>query len=298
MIDLSKAEKLPPEHRYFNISVLWIFYYRSLLKLLYRLKIPHDIVTYASIAAGLVAAYLFATGPLILGAISLHLKDLFDSCDGALARLTGKGHLIGRYLDSLGDFFVLTAVVFSSIAFTLNRGQSTFIFWGIVAEFSIFLQCSFFNFYQLAYLEQYDIQTLTSKRDESSRADIDQESGSGSKRRALSLLHSLYIVIYSWQDRFVAAVDNYFYKRCPLVPRNEWYGSKKMMTLQSPLCFGTHIFVFIVFALLGRIEYALVFIGTVMNLYTIWLLYYRRRYFLRAVAQVEQKREMSYGSKM
>jgi len=50
-----------------------------------------------------------------------------------------------------------------------------------------------------------------------------------------------------------------------------------MMTLVSPLCFGTHIFVIIVFALLAQPRYALPFIATIMNIYLAWVLAYRAR---------------------
>ena len=111
MLDIEKSEKLPREHRYFNISVIWIFYFRAVIRVLYRLRIPHELVTAFSILSGILSAILFYYGIFIPAAIALHLKDVFDACDGALARLTQRGHLIGRYVDSLGDFVSLTLVM-------------------------------------------------------------------------------------------------------------------------------------------------------------------------------------------
>lgn len=114
----------------------------------------------------------------------------------------------------------------------------------------------------------------------------------------MKLLRFAYIVVYSWQDRFVAAVDNTLLKRCPTCPRTDWYGDKPLMVLQSPLCFGTHILVLIVSALLGRPEYGLVFVVTVMNLYLLFVLYYRRNHFLRRLPQLEADGEVRQGKEI
>jgi phosphatidylglycerophosphate synthase len=298
MIDLEKAEKIPVSRRYFNISVVWIFYYRNILRLLYWLRVPHELVTLASIGSGLLSALMFYQGRLIPAAILLHLKDVFDACDGGLARLTGRGHLIGRYLDSLGDFLVLTSVVTTISLRAYSLGQQHYLVWGVAALFSIFIQCSFFNFYQIAYIEQYGIGSLNSKRDEVGRDDLDVGALSDPARLLLKLLRFVYIVVYSWQDRLVAAVDNTLLKRCVTCPKTDWYGDKSLMVLQSPLCFGTHIFVLIVSALLGRPQYGLVFVVSAMNLYLLFVLYYRRNHFLRRLPQLEPDGEVMQGKEV
>lgn len=287
MIDLERAEKLPPDKRYFNISILWIFYRRAVLRMLYWLRIPHELVTLASITFGLFSALQFYRGNLIVAAVLLHFKDVFDACDGALARLTGRGHLIGRYLDSLGDFFVLTVVAAAIAARAYVAGEQQYLLWGSAAILSIFIQCSFFNFYQIAYVEQHQIGSLNSKRDEIARNDLPGAANSFPARVTLRLLRLAYIMVYSWQDRLVAVVDNWLFKRCVACPKDLWYGDKTPMVLQSPLCFGTHIFVFILFALSGKPEYALVFVSTAMNLYLLIVLYYHSSRFSRRLPQTE-----------
>ena len=298
MIDLEKAEKIPVSRRYFNISVIWIFYYRHVLRLLYWLRFPHELVTLASIGAGLLSALMFYEGKLIPAAILLHIKDLFDACDGCLARLTGRGHLIGRCLDSLGDFLVLALVVTAISLHAYSLGQQYYLGWGLAAMFSIFIQCSVFNFYQIAYIEQYGISSLNSKRDETSRDDLDVCALSGPARLLLKLLRFAYIVVYSWQDRLVAAIDNTLLKRCVTCSKSDWYGDRPLMVLQSPLCFGTHIFVLIVSALLGRPQYGLVFIVSAMNLYLLFVLHYRRNHFFRRLPQLETDGEIRQGKEI
>jgi phosphatidylserine synthase len=280
MISLEKAEKLTSEYKYFNISVIWIFYYRHVLRIFYYLKIPHEIVTLLSILSGLLSAYFFYSGTLIAAVIAIHLKDVFDACDGALARLTGRGHIIGRYLDSIGDFFVLTIIMIAIACRASHQISSIYIAWGAVAIISTFIQCSFFNYYQLAYLERYGIDRLISKQNEKARDDIEIDDYGLSGRLLLKLMRFLYIVIYSWQDRLVAAVDEKLYSSAKSGSKEKWYGDRFLMVLQSALCFGTHIFVIIVFSLLGKPYLALIFIGTVMNIYLFYLLYHRKKIHL------------------
>ncbi len=269
MIDWDKAEKLPAEYRYFNISVIWIFYYRLVLKILYKARVPHEAVTLFSIVCGLVSAYFFFSGKLIPAAVALHLKDLFDACDGALARLTGRGYLAGRYLDSLGDFVSLTAVVAAIAVRNSGRGQFYMIYWAALTILSLFLQCSVFNYFNLKYSEHYGSERLLSSTSESTRKDINLEDFGWATR----LLRLLYLLVYSWQDRLVARFDNDLFRKRRPGPDKSRYGSKIFMTALSPLCFGTHIFIIIIFTLWGKPELSFPFIAVIMNFYMILLFY-------------------------
>ena len=213
---------------------------------------------------------------LLWAAIALHLKDIFDACDGALARLTGRGHLIGRYLDSLGDFLVLTAVMIAIGARSENILGSQTPLWTALAIWSVFIQCSFFNYYQLAYLNVYGVDRLLSRQDENDRNDIDFANYSLAGKLALKTLKAFYSIVYSWQDKFVKNIDEMLLRGQMSKSPEILYGRRKFMTAISSLCFGTHIFVLIVFALIGKPVYGLVFIGTVMNIYLLYLLRHRK----------------------
>ncbi len=285
MIDFEKSEKLPHDRRYFNISIIWIFYFRYVIRVLYWLRVPHELITLVSIFFGIGAAGLFYNGFLIAAAIALHLKDIFDACDGAIARLTGRGHLIGRYLDSLGDFLSLTLVMLAIAIQASNNGSNIFKFWGIIAIFSTFIQCSFFNYYQLSYLDAFGIKTLSSKRNETGRDDTEDQFRSIPARAILNLFRIFYIIVYGWQDKLVAGIDNMLVgQACNLSPEQR-FGNRSLMVLQSALCFGTHIFIIIIGALLGRPEGALIFIGIVMNIYLFVLLYLRKRHYRAQMSQ-------------
>jgi len=276
MSDLEKSEKLPPHHRYFNISTLWIPYFRQAVRFFYYLRIPHEIITLLSIAFGFLSAWLFLNDRLIAGAIAFHLKDIFDASDGAIARLTGREHLIGRYLDSVGDFIVIHAVIIAIVIRSLEGGRMEYLYWGIAALLSLFIQCSFFNFYQLKYLEQFGIDRLSSATDEKSRNDLNYSNMSPWRSILIKTLRGFYFVFYSWQDDFVRFIDRALRRELKRLPDKHWYGNRLFMTLLSPLCFGTHIFVIIVFAFTGNPRWALIFIPVIMNFYLILLLYLRR----------------------
>ena len=279
MIDFEKSEKLPRDRRYFNISIIWIFYFRYVIRLLYALRIPHEAITLLSIFLGMGAAYFFYQGSLITGAVMLHFKDIFDASDGAIARLTGRGHLIGRYLDSLGDFLSLTLVMLAIGLHASMTGDISYLIWSGIAILSTFIQCSFFNYYQLAYLETFGIETLSSKRDEIGRDDKYGGFESAPARALLSVFRFFYIIVYSWQDKFVAFTDSILTGKNNKLSNKERYGNRQLMILQSALCFGTHIFILIVGALTGKPVYSLIFIGTAMNIYLIIVLYLRKKHY-------------------
>jgi len=270
MLDLTKADKLPQDKQYFNVSVLWIPWYKWLIRLLYYLRVPHELATIASITSGFFSAYLILNERLILSALFFHLKDLFDACDGSLARLTGRGHLIGRYLDSVGDFFAIGSVIVSISIVSARNGSDMYLLFGAFAFFSVFIQCSFFNYYMIGYVRSVSESRLLSKQNERNREVGYDRFKSIPARAFLRLLRFFYIVIYSWQDAIAARVDEWLQKRTG--NPDGWFEDRLHMSLLSPLCFGTHIFVVILSAIANRIDYSLIFIAVPMNIYLLFVL--------------------------
>lgn len=269
-LDFDAIHKLPRAWRYFNISVLWIFYYRSLIKLLYRLRIRHELVTIASIASGLSAAWIImdahSTRDFLLAAVHVHLKDVFDACDGALARLTGTGHRAGRFLDTIGDGVVFTAWIVAC-ADRMAGGHvrpDIALIWGVASWLSLFLQCSYFNFHQLHYVRLSGAE-LTSRLDERT------EPATG----VIAVLGWIYNVWFGWQDRLIAWID--VLQRSGLGLPNDpeesksdlWYSHRSFMVANSALCFGTHAFVLIVCLVCQQPAWFLPAVTIGMNIY--WL---------------------------
>ena len=283
-VDFDSIHKLPRDWRYFNISVLWIFYYQSVIRILYYLRIHHEVVTSASIVSGLVAAWIIVSArslsDFIIAALLVHLKDLFDACDGALARLTGTGHRLGRFLDTIGDGVVFTAWIAACALRASSEGMSALaaISWGLVTWLSLFLQCSYFNFHQLHYIRLSGA-GLTSRLDERGEP----------ARGIVALLAWAYNIWFGWQDCWMARWDRWQRgsARFPDDPadskNNGWYECRPFMVCNSALCFGTHAFVLIVCLLFQSSFWFLPAVTVGMNLYWLGIVLARRVVFRRVV---------------
>jgi len=260
--DIEGAFKVPREHRYLNISVLWIFYYTKVVRILYRLGVRHEAVTLSSLAAGIGAGMFLMKpgyGSLVAAALLIHLKDVLDASDGSLARLKGQTNRIARFLDSLCDFVVVTWLI-TALALRY-RGEAGSMAWILAgaAWISVFLQCSYFNYYLVKYVKLFGKTNV--RTDESMTEDDKRIYTKRWKLGLLFLLQNLYRFVYGWQDRLVAGLDGWSRRRALGEDRNgaeahtQWYAAKSLMTMNSPLCFGTHLFVLIVSALLYHPEY-------------------------------------------
>lgn len=286
--DIEKAFKLPASARYFNVSVLWIFYYTHIIKALYRIKIRHEAVTLISFLFG-VAAGVMLLRPgylsLVFAALFIHLKDLFDACDGSLARLQGRTNRIARFLDSLCDFAAITwMIVALAVRLYPSHGVEVF-FLAALAWLSLFVQCSYFNYYLVAYTKLHG---STNVRHDERPTSRDKGLYSDSwKRHLLIVFQYLYKMVYGWQDRLIAAVDGgsvrRIYKRASFQledrERCEWYGDKRLLTLNTPLCFGTHLFILIVASLLSFPQLFLYTVLVAGNSYLLFNYFYRLHRF-------------------
>ncbi|MDQ8172042.1 MAG: CDP-alcohol phosphatidyltransferase family protein [Gemmatimonadota bacterium] len=283
--ETESPHKLPLQRRYFNISVLWIFYYERVIRTLYRLRIRHEVATVASISAGLAAAWLIVTAHtlsgFLLAALLVHAKDLFDACDGALARLTNTGHRLGRFMDTIGDGVVFTAWIAAGAYRGWEEGVSlpVALALGVAAWLSLFLQCSYFNYHQLHYVRRSGA-ALASRLDE--RADTD--------RGVVGVLAGIYDLWFGWQDRMIARFDGWQrelsgFPADPLDPANNaWFDRRNFMVANSALCFGTHAFVLIVCLLAGSAFWFLPAVIVCMNLYWVTIIITRRLVFRRGMA--------------
>jgi phosphatidylglycerophosphate synthase len=96
---------------------------RALTRLLLPTGVSPNQITLASIAIGVGAGALFATGAhdaAIAGALLFLLSTIVDGCDGEVARLTFRESLFGARLDVVGDNVVHVAL-FAGIAAGLYR---------------------------------------------------------------------------------------------------------------------------------------------------------------------------------
>ena len=71
--------------------------------ILSRSRITPNALSLANLALNIVAAYVIATGHLLLGGVLVLVSGLFDLLDGALARFTKRTTKFGAVLDSTVD---------------------------------------------------------------------------------------------------------------------------------------------------------------------------------------------------
>jgi archaetidylinositol phosphate synthase len=84
------------------------------------LRVPPPAVVVASAAFGIAGAVELARGHLVVAALLVQAKTVFDNADGQLARLTGRVTAFGRYLDSECDLLV-DAALFAGLGWYTGR---------------------------------------------------------------------------------------------------------------------------------------------------------------------------------
>jgi archaetidylinositol phosphate synthase len=84
------------------------------------LRVPPPAVVLASAGFGVAGAVELARGHLVVAALLVQAKTVFDNADGQLARLTGRITDFGRYLDSECDFLV-NAALFAGLGWYTGR---------------------------------------------------------------------------------------------------------------------------------------------------------------------------------
>ena len=118
-------DKVQPADKFLDLSDYARPIARRLTRALVNTRITPIQITIAYTLTGLTAAVLFATGTYLNGLIAgvlLLVKSMLDAVDGSLARARERPSRVGRFLDSICDYFI-TAAVFCGL--TLNGGSIT-----------------------------------------------------------------------------------------------------------------------------------------------------------------------------
>ncbi|HEX2180308.1 MAG TPA: CDP-alcohol phosphatidyltransferase family protein [Actinomycetota bacterium] len=276
---VADGSKIPPGYSYLNISTLWIPYYRLVIRAFYRLRIRHEVATALSIGCGLAAAALIVglpeSGAFVAAALLVHLKDVFDATDGSVARMTGTGHRLGRFLDTVGDGVVFTCWIGACARVMVAAGTPPLAgaAWAVAGWLCLFLQCSYFNFHSLHYVRVAG-GTSTSK--------LDERDAVHAPSAATRVMAAVYQAWFGWQDRLIARLDRSQREAAGLPagsgdPANDrWYTARGFMVANSALCFGTHAFLLVVLLLAHRPQWFLPAVVVGMTAYWMAILLARR----------------------
>ena len=224
-----------------------------IVRVLYRTPVTPNQVTLAATATGLAAAALYWQGTPVLTAcagLCLTGKDILDSADGQLARGKGMFSRAGRFLDSIGDFAVNFAV-FSAIAAVMVRGGSgaDAPFLCLCAFLGVSLRVSYHVFYQTSFLHLRNAYRGNRTSEEIREEDANED-------RLTSSLHRTFLVLYSWQDAFIAKLDAASRGRSVgSRPTDErWYGDVTGVRLSGFLGLGTELFLLTACSVINRLD--------------------------------------------
>lgn len=139
-----------------------LIFYRPLafllVKLIYNSRITPDHLTLAAIMMGLTGGFFYAFGSQLtcfLGAFFYLLFVILDCSDGQLARLKKNGSSIGRLLDGIADYIVVTAIYIGiAIGYSHKNGEPSFmLILLILSGVSIIIQEVLVDFYRTRFLD-------------------------------------------------------------------------------------------------------------------------------------------------
>ncbi len=238
------------------------------VRLLFSTSITPNQVTIASAVVGAVAAFFYLDGAAsknFLAGICIVFKDILDSADGQLARARRRYSRAGRFLDSIGDFFV-NLFVFVAIGLALYRssGALSHLALSAMAFLGTTLRVSYHVFYQTSFLhleEKYDANRVT---EEIRSEDLMED-------RFTVRLQQVFQFLYGWQDRLMSRIDAWCRQGIEQTHSTDqrWLADKRGLRISGLLGLGTELFILMLFSVWDKLELYLMFNVLVLN--AIWL---------------------------
>lgn len=190
-------------------------------------------VTNLHFALTLLCAWLILQGQIIAACLLLVVKGVVDAIDGELARIRQRPSHVGRYWDTIADAIGLVVIM-------IALGES--MEWGtalaIGMSLAILIQYSLFNHFSVR-LRALGSGDTTSRVDERRCP----TAYPWENQRRVELLHGIYLMCFSWQDRFVTTLSG---------PGTK--GLKVELTISSVLGYGFQSLVLASLAVFDRVD--------------------------------------------
>ncbi|MFN8547901.1 MAG: CDP-alcohol phosphatidyltransferase family protein [Candidatus Eisenbacteria bacterium] len=223
-------------------------------------------------AAALALGLLERDRALAWGGWLLLLKNVLDAADGQLARATGQVDRVGRFADSIADFWVNLWVPLATARFLVPLvGLPLALLVGLATALLLMLQCSLFVFYQVGFLES-EGKSPVNRTDESRRE------GDLAASRLERSLHSIYLALYGWQDRWMATIDRAFRRAARIegaAAERAWRSDALGLRLSSFLGLGTSLTGYAACLLARRPDWAVLWVLVGLNGVLLLVLGYR-----------------------
>jgi phosphatidylglycerophosphate synthase len=263
-------DKVPSADKFLDLSDYARPIARRLTRALVNTPIMPLQITIAYTVIGLIAALLFAMGGYLNGIVAgilLLVKSTLDAVDGSLARARKRPSRVGRFLDSLCDYFI-NAAVFFGIA--LNGGSITIekAILAVLALESATWQGTAFNYYYVYY------RRLTGGDTTSQLNETGAENYPWDNPRVVQALLNIYLIVYGWQDALLARLDR------AITPdrASPIYRHKLLLTAITVMGTGFQLLLITLCAWFDRVSWALgLFIGP-LNIY--WVIIILVRYHI------------------
>jgi hypothetical protein len=264
-------DKVAGSYHFYDLSD----YARPLARVFTRLLVPTPItpihITLAYTAIGFLAGALYASGDAdnaVIAGVLLIVKSFLDAIDGSLARARNRPSRVGRFLDSVCDYFVNAAILLGiGWAESIRVGAVWPIFIALFALEVMTWHGTTFNFYYVVYRRLTGGDT-TSQTRESATSEYAWDNPT-----ALRIVFALYRMIYDWQDRWMAFID----RRITGNPRSAIYLDKRLLTLTTVMGLGFQLLMFAGLSWIGRAEWIPWLVLGPYNVYWIGLMIYRKR---------------------
>ncbi|MCR4417731.1 MAG: CDP-alcohol phosphatidyltransferase family protein [Ignavibacteria bacterium] len=255
-------DKLPPSEKFFDVSDYSRPFSRHLVKLVINTSLTPIFFTTISLISGILAAILIYLNKFnFIIAILILLKSFFDAVDGELARARNRPSYVGRFYDSVVDFFV-NVLIFLSLAIRFEISAVKL----IVVIILFHLQGSIYNYY-------YVLKRHKAGGDKTSRIDerkIDQIYPYDNPFW-FKVFHTLYVWIYSWQDLIIHKIDSDA-ENLANIPNS-------FMTLTSFLGLGTQLLLISIFTLFSLEKYIVDFFIYFYSLLAIGVILIRKIFY-------------------
>lgn len=155
-------------------------------------------ITYVFGMFGLLAMYLILQQHFISAGICIVIKCIIDAADGELARVKNTPSYIGRYCDSIFDFFLNFGFLFAIFSVTESS-----IWMMLLAFFCLQLQGTLYNFYYVILRHNSAGGDQTSKIFE-----IETPIAlGGESQKVVDIFFKIYLLCYGIFDKIIYKLD-------------------------------------------------------------------------------------------
>lgn len=202
-------------------EILDLIFYRPLafiiVKLIYRLPITPNQMTYAALVAGFLSAWQFAQGTaqgFLWGALWYGVANVLDCGDGMLARLKRSGTPLGRLVDGVVDWV-------SSIAIFYGLGVGMSAYFGSALYWLLAIAAGILSGYHAMIFDKRQQEYITAVRNEENFFQREISKVQRELHTSRSRFRRLVLGVYTWYLRAQAETDKT--KHAPTACSTETY---------------------------------------------------------------------------